>query len=70
MFGKGGSAGTLRPAIMAKCGFGGARPPGEPPGMTQSWRHARLAGYRLVLFVENDIKTAAQYPEHIGLINF
>ncbi len=35
MFGKDGSAGTLRPAIMAKCGFGGARPPGEPPSMTQ-----------------------------------
>ncbi len=35
MFEKDGSAGTLRPIIMAKCGFGGARPPGEPPSMTQ-----------------------------------
>ncbi len=36
MFAKDGSAGTLCPAIMAECGFGGARPPGEPPSMTQS----------------------------------
>ncbi len=35
MFEKDGSAGTLRPIIIAKCGFGGARPPGEPPSMTQ-----------------------------------
>ena len=35
MFEKDGSAGTLRPIIMVKCGFGGARPPGEPPSMTQ-----------------------------------
>ncbi len=36
MFEKDCSAGTLCPIIMAKCGFGGARPPGEPPSMTQS----------------------------------
>ena len=30
MFEKDGSVGTLCPIIMAKCGFGGARPPGEP----------------------------------------
>ncbi len=37
MFEKDGSAGTLRPIMIAKCGFGGARPPGEPPSMTQTW---------------------------------
>ncbi len=41
MFEKDGSAGTLRPIIMVKCGFGGARPPGEPPSMTQPWHCAR-----------------------------
>ena len=37
MFEKDGSVGTLCPIIMAKCGFGGARPPGEPPSMTPPW---------------------------------
>ncbi len=37
MFEKDGLAGTLCPVIMAKCGFGGARPPGKPPSMTQHW---------------------------------
>ncbi len=45
----GGSAGTLRPIIMAKCGFGGARPPGEPPSMTQScWMDNYFIGLRLL----------------------